>query len=615
MLRLIRRPRNGESLRETIDEMIEEPPADGPDPLGAQERVLIGNILKGHDRTAADVMVPRVDIVALDVETPFPEVVKCMIEQGHSRVPVYRETLDDVIGFIHVKDMLPPVADRRETKLAPLLRKVLFVAPSVPILDLLVQMRQARTHIAMVVDEFGGIDGLVTIEDLIEEIVGEIEDEHDVSRRPRPDRAPRRNARSPMPAPRSRRSRSGRASGCARSATRKRSTRWAGSFRPSPAACPNAARSSPTRAGSNSRCSKPIRGGSSDCACAACRQRTARWRATQCLRRPLFRIQAGLAGSTRRCAGWRRRIAALTGWRRYGLAFVLGGCAAAALPPFDLTPLLAVAFPGLLWLDDGSAGPGRRSGSAGSLVSAFFSPGSTGSPRRCLSTSTASGGWCRLPRLGCRRPLRFISGWRCSRPGSRADTCICRRRRGYSPLPSPGARPNGSRGHALTGLPWNLIGYAWSGGFPAALAVLQSVAWVGIYGLSFVTVLAASLPALLGTPAMGPMAAVRRWAPAIVAGLLILFPATAGAIRLETMPTVLDRDLVAPGPALDPAELEMAAGGGTDEFPPADRSERGPGARNRSPPSCGPRRRRRFCSAAMRPPAGRSPRSSRKAVI
>src|SRR5260370_13993654 len=178
---LIRRPRNGESRRETIDEMIEEQAADDPRPLSGQERVLISNILKVHDQTAADVMVPRVDIVALDVETPFPEVVKCMVEQGHSRVPVYRETLDDVIGFIHVKDVLGPVAERRETRLAPILRKALFVAPSVPILDLLVQMRQARTHIAMVVDEFGGIDGLVTIEDLIEEIVGEIEDEHDVA--------------------------------------------------------------------------------------------------------------------------------------------------------------------------------------------------------------------------------------------------------------------------------------------------------------------------------------------------------------------------------------------------------------------------------------------------
>jgi magnesium and cobalt transporter len=183
-LRMIRRPRNGESLREALDEMIEEPAADDREPLSGHERVLIGNILKVHGQTAADVMVPRVDIVALDIETPFREVVECMVEQGHSRVPVYRETLDDVIGFIHVKDVLGPVAERREPKLAPLLRKVLFVAPSVPILDLLVQMRQARTHIAMVVDEFGGIDGLVTIEDLIEEIVGEIEDEHDEAEGP-----------------------------------------------------------------------------------------------------------------------------------------------------------------------------------------------------------------------------------------------------------------------------------------------------------------------------------------------------------------------------------------------------------------------------------------------
>jgi magnesium and cobalt transporter len=183
-LRLIRRPRNGESLRETLDEMIEEPATDDRQPLSVHERVLIGNILKVHDRTAADVMVPRVDIVALNVETPFPKVIECMVEQGHSRVPVYRETLDDVVGFIHVKDVLSPVAERRETKLSPILRKVLFVAPSVPILDLLVQMRQARTHIAMVVDEFGGIDGLVTIEDLIEEIVGEIEDEHDEAEGP-----------------------------------------------------------------------------------------------------------------------------------------------------------------------------------------------------------------------------------------------------------------------------------------------------------------------------------------------------------------------------------------------------------------------------------------------
>jgi magnesium and cobalt transporter len=184
LLRLLRRPRGPRGSPEAMDALVSAAALDGLAPITPQERFLIGNILKVHDRNAADVMIPRVDIVALDVDQPFAEVVKCMVEQGHSRVPVYRETLDEVIGFVHVKDVLAPVADRRPARLERLLRKALFVAPSVPILDLLVQMRQARTHIAMVVDEFGGIDGLVTIEDLIEEIVGEIEDEHDVAEAP-----------------------------------------------------------------------------------------------------------------------------------------------------------------------------------------------------------------------------------------------------------------------------------------------------------------------------------------------------------------------------------------------------------------------------------------------
>src|SRR5262245_1785555 len=202
LLRLLRRPRGPRDPEETIEALVAAAALDGDNPINPQERFLIGNILKVHELNAADVMVPRVDIVALDIEQPFSEVVKCMVENGHSRVPVYRETLDDVIGFIHVKDVLAPVADRRPGRLSRLLRKVLFVAPSVPILDLLVQMRQTRTHMAMVVDEFGGIDGLVTIEDLIEEIVGEIEDEHDVAAAPtlieRPDGSVIADARIPI---------------------------------------------------------------------------------------------------------------------------------------------------------------------------------------------------------------------------------------------------------------------------------------------------------------------------------------------------------------------------------------------------------------------------------
>jgi magnesium and cobalt transporter len=181
-LRQLTRPRDDEG-GETLAEMIEER-QEIAEPLDPQEKTLIGNILKLHELNTADVMVQRVDIVALDVETPFPEAVKLFVEQGHSRIPVYRETLDDVLGFVHVKDILGHLVeghlvDGRPVPLATLVRKVLVVAPSMPVLDLLLQMRLSRLHMAMVVDEFGGIDGLVTIEDLIEEIVGEIEDEHD----------------------------------------------------------------------------------------------------------------------------------------------------------------------------------------------------------------------------------------------------------------------------------------------------------------------------------------------------------------------------------------------------------------------------------------------------
>jgi len=200
-LRHLRRTRNGETnLREELEELIEE--HDDEQPIDPHERRLLVNILKLHELTAADIMVPRVDIVALAVDTPFGEATRQMVEHGHSRVPVYRETLDDVVGMIHFKDLLPYAVDGRMVPLADLVRKVLFVAPSLPVLDLLLQMRLARVHLALVVDEFGGIDGLVTIEDVIEEIVGEIEDEHDDADQPkliaRPDGTLIANARTPI---------------------------------------------------------------------------------------------------------------------------------------------------------------------------------------------------------------------------------------------------------------------------------------------------------------------------------------------------------------------------------------------------------------------------------
>jgi CBS domain containing-hemolysin-like protein len=202
-LRHLRRARNGETnLREELEELIGE--HDEEQPIDPHERRLLVNILKLHELTAADIMVPRVDIEALAIDTPFAQATRQMVEHGHSRVPVYRETLDDVVGIIHFKDLLPYAVDGRTAPLADLVRKVLFVAPSMPVLDLLLQMRLSRVHMALVVDEFGGIDGLVTIEDVIEEIVGEIEDEHDDADQPkliqRPDGSLIADARTPISA-------------------------------------------------------------------------------------------------------------------------------------------------------------------------------------------------------------------------------------------------------------------------------------------------------------------------------------------------------------------------------------------------------------------------------
>src|SRR5262249_7274795 len=130
-LKQLRGERTGEQdLRTSLEELIEE---HEEEPMDAQERAILANIVKLHEQTAADVMVPRVDIVALEVDTPFAEVVKSFVEQGHSRMPVYRETLDDVVGMVHIKDVLPSAADNKPTTLAKIVRKLLFVAPSMPV--------------------------------------------------------------------------------------------------------------------------------------------------------------------------------------------------------------------------------------------------------------------------------------------------------------------------------------------------------------------------------------------------------------------------------------------------------------------------------------------------
>jgi hemolysin (HlyC) family protein len=204
LLYWLRRWRRGDEgdLRQELEELLEE--HEQEEPIDPHERRLLSNILKLHTLTAAEIMVPRADIVALAEDTPFEEATKQMVEHGHSRVPVYRDTLDDVVGMLHVKDMMPYAVDRRTVPLGQIVRKLLFVAPSAPVLDLLLQMRLSRVHMALVIDEFGGIDGLVTIEDVIEQIVGEIEDEHDDADQPkiiaRPDGSIIADARTPLEA-------------------------------------------------------------------------------------------------------------------------------------------------------------------------------------------------------------------------------------------------------------------------------------------------------------------------------------------------------------------------------------------------------------------------------
>jgi len=135
--------------------------------------------------TVGDVMTPRVDITAIELSTPIEAVVAAFAESEHSRLPVYRETLDDPVGVVHLKDVFKWLADPAKQAVSPapalsrLKRDTLFVPPSMRAADLLVRMQASRTHMAMVIDEFGGVDGVVTLEDVIEAVVGEIDDEHD----------------------------------------------------------------------------------------------------------------------------------------------------------------------------------------------------------------------------------------------------------------------------------------------------------------------------------------------------------------------------------------------------------------------------------------------------
>ena len=180
--------RNDPSLRESIEEVIEEHrESDAEEPFGDDERSMLQNLLRSGDLRVDDVMVPRADIIAVGMDEDFDSLLARFADAAHSRLPVFRGSLDDVIGLVHVKDIVLAMARTTDDSLPTvqdLMRPVVHVAPSMKLVDLLGKMRARRMHMAIVVDEYGGTDGLVTIEDLVEQIVGDIEDEHDEAERP-----------------------------------------------------------------------------------------------------------------------------------------------------------------------------------------------------------------------------------------------------------------------------------------------------------------------------------------------------------------------------------------------------------------------------------------------
>lgn len=170
------------TLRDEIEDAIDE--AEDSHPVAGDltpvERQMLRNLLHFGDETAGDICVTRGDIISVPATIAFDDLVRAFAEAEHSRLPVFSGSLDEIIGMVHIKDVFAASVDEtRERSIEALMRTPLFVPESMGVLDLLARMRAERVHLAIVVDEFGGTEGLVTIEDVVEEIVGEIEDEHD----------------------------------------------------------------------------------------------------------------------------------------------------------------------------------------------------------------------------------------------------------------------------------------------------------------------------------------------------------------------------------------------------------------------------------------------------
>jgi len=182
---LLRGTRRENDVKESIEDILQE--EDTSEALSPKERAMLRNLLRFGSLKIDDLMVPRADIVGVEVSSTFDAVMAVFAEAQHSRLLVFRETLDEPLGMVHLKDMVPAMvsADAKAAfDLKALMREMQFVTPSMPAIDLLLKMQMTRSHIALVIDEHGGTDGIISIEDLIEQIVGEIDDEHDTDEEP-----------------------------------------------------------------------------------------------------------------------------------------------------------------------------------------------------------------------------------------------------------------------------------------------------------------------------------------------------------------------------------------------------------------------------------------------
>jgi magnesium and cobalt transporter len=173
---------NNQSLRDSIKDVIDEKSNEESQniDLSSKEKSILSNILSINKLKADDVMIPRASIVAISQDSSFQNIIDTIDKESHSRMPVFRKDLDDVLGMIHIKDIIKfSGSNYNDFNIKKIMREVLFVPPTMPVMNLLLKMQATKLHMALVIDEHGGTDGLITIEDVIEEIVGEIEDEHD----------------------------------------------------------------------------------------------------------------------------------------------------------------------------------------------------------------------------------------------------------------------------------------------------------------------------------------------------------------------------------------------------------------------------------------------------